>query len=64
MTDRRAFLTIIAGGFLAAPLGADAQQAGKVYRVGCLWPGQRDQIPEVEKLGKIGERNSRPSVPL
>jgi hypothetical protein len=27
----------VTGGLLAAPLAADAQQAGKVYRVGFLW---------------------------
>ena len=33
---RRAFLAITAGGLLAAPLAAEAQQAGKVYRIGVL----------------------------
>ena len=31
--DRRAFITL-AGGFLAAPFAAEAQQAGKIYRLG------------------------------
>jgi len=35
--DRRTFLGTMAGGLLAAPLAAEAQQAGKVYRVGFLW---------------------------
>jgi putative ABC transport system substrate-binding protein len=34
--DRRAFLGTLAGGLLAAPLAAEAQQAGKVYRIGLL----------------------------
>ena len=34
--DRRAFLGALAGGLLAAPLAARAQQAGKVYRIGFL----------------------------
>src|SRR2546425_6736227 len=34
--DRRAFLDTLAGGLLAAPLAAEAQQAGKVYRIGFL----------------------------
>jgi hypothetical protein len=34
--DRRAFIGTLAGGFLAAPLAAEAQPAGKVYRVGIL----------------------------
>ncbi len=37
--DRRAFLQALAGGLLAAPLAAQAQQSGKVYRVGYLNPG-------------------------
>ena len=40
--DRRAFIGTLAGGLLAAPLAAQAQQAGKVWRVGLLFPvGQR-----------------------
>jgi len=34
---RREFLGTMASGLLAAPLAAEAQQAGKVYRVGFLW---------------------------
>jgi putative ABC transport system substrate-binding protein len=33
---RRAFLAITVGGLLAAPLAAEAQPAGKVYRIGYL----------------------------
>ena len=33
---RRTFIGVIAGGLLAAPLAAEAQQAGKVYRIGML----------------------------
>jgi putative tryptophan/tyrosine transport system substrate-binding protein len=36
--NRRAFVTGL-GAVLAAPLGAEAQQAGKVYRLGVLAPG-------------------------
>ena len=35
MMDRRIFLTTVAG-LLAAPLASEAQQAGKVYRIGFL----------------------------
>jgi len=38
--DRRAFLGSFTGGLLAAPLAAEAQQAGKVYRIGFLSQGQ------------------------
>ena len=34
--DRRAFIGTLAGGLLAAPLAAEAQPAGKVYRIGVL----------------------------
>ncbi len=33
---RRRFLELVSGGLLAAPLAAEAQTAGKVYRVGFL----------------------------
>ena len=36
MISRRAFLGSVAGGLLTAPVGAQAQQTGKVYRVGIL----------------------------
>ena len=36
MTTRRKFLGTLAGGLLAAPLAAGAQQAAKVYRIGLL----------------------------
>ena len=39
MTTRRAFIGTLAGGFLAAPLAAGAQSAGKVYRIGYLSTG-------------------------
>ena len=34
--ERRRFIVAIAGGLLAAPLAVEAQQAGKVYRLGFL----------------------------
>jgi len=39
VTTRRAFLGTLAGGFLATPLTASAQPAGKVYRMGYLSTG-------------------------
>jgi hypothetical protein len=36
--DRRMFLGTLLGGLLAAPLVAEAQQPGKVYRIGILSP--------------------------
>jgi len=37
--DRRTLLGALAGGLLAAPLAAEAQPAGKTYRVGIVHPG-------------------------
>jgi hypothetical protein len=36
MMDRRRFLLTSLAGVLAGPLAAEAQQSGKVYRVGIL----------------------------
>ncbi len=35
--DRRTFMASMVGAVLSAPLAAEAQRAGKVYRVGFLW---------------------------
>jgi len=35
--NRRAFVSAFAGGLLAAPLAAQAQQSGKVYRIGAIF---------------------------
>ncbi len=40
--NRRAFLTTMAGGVLAVPLAAEAQQPGKVWRIGFLGPGSAE----------------------
>ena len=52
--DRRAFLTTLAGGLLAAPLVAEAQQARKVPRIGVVssapsatWDGFRQGLREL-----------------
>ena len=39
MIDRRAFISTVALGILIAPLAADAQQQGKIYRIGYLSAG-------------------------
>src|SRR6266851_8809419 len=38
MMERRTFMGLVSGGLLAAPLAAEAQQAGKVWRIGVLSP--------------------------
>ena len=40
--ERRTFLGVIAGGLLAAPLAADAQQVAKVWRIGFLTSGFKE----------------------
>ena len=64
--DRRAFIGTLAGGLLAAPLAAEAQQAGKVWRIGLLsyaasdsggaarWKAFREQLRE---LGYVEGQN-------
>ncbi len=42
--NRRTFLGTLTGGLLAAPLDAAAQQAGKVFRIGVLYPGADNSI--------------------
>jgi ABC-type uncharacterized transport system substrate-binding protein len=42
--ERRAFIGVIAGGLLAAPLAAEAQTVGKIYRIGVLYPGADNSI--------------------
>jgi putative ABC transport system substrate-binding protein len=39
--DRRAFISGVTFGLLAAPLVAEAQEAGKVYRIGFLSAGSQ-----------------------
>ena len=46
--DRRAFVSTVALGLLAAPLAAEAQQAGKVYRIGYLSSGTSTSNPFVK----------------
>jgi len=61
---RRAFLGVVTGGLLAAPLAGEAQQV-KVYRVGALWqgspppPGSRLGLftKALQDLGYIEGRN-------
>ena len=45
---RRAFMTMVGGSILAAP-GAQAQQAGKVHRIGCLLLPPLAEKPSVER---------------
>ena len=46
--DRRTFIGRVAGGLLAAPLAARAQQVGKVYRIGIL-----ETIPAAQNAANL-----------
>jgi putative ABC transport system substrate-binding protein len=53
--ERRTFLGMIAGGLLVAPLAGEAQQPGKVWRVGVLATANpRVYDPSVDELRKLG----------
>ena len=69
--DRRAFLGALAGGLLAAPLAAEAQQAGKVYRIGSPWhralqtpPWSRAFVRALRELGLRRRAELRRRAPL
>jgi putative ABC transport system substrate-binding protein len=54
VTTRRAFIGTLAGGLLAAPLAAEAQEAGKVPRIGFLWgtsPSDRPHLLDAFRQG-------------
>jgi putative ABC transport system substrate-binding protein len=64
MMNRRVFLGTLAGGLLAAPLAAEAQQAGKVPRIGYLSPNlaasphlQEAFLQGLRDLGYVEGRN-------
>jgi putative ABC transport system substrate-binding protein len=65
VTTRRAFIGALAGGLLAAPLAAEAQPAGKVWRIGYLSPAEgHNPIDEafersMKDLGYIEGQNIR-----
>jgi len=59
MIDRRTFIGSVVGGILAAPLAAEAQQAGKVYRIGYLSTPTRESVENglqafLRKLRELG----------
>jgi putative ABC transport system substrate-binding protein len=52
--DRRAFLGTLASSLLAAPRAAEAQSAGKVYRIGYLSSGSASSNPRVIEAFRQG----------
>ena len=49
--QRRAFMGVLTGGLLAAPLAARAQQAGRIPRIGYLAPGSASaDAPRIESF--------------
>jgi putative tryptophan/tyrosine transport system substrate-binding protein len=60
--DRRAFLGVITGGLLTAPLAAEAQQTAKIARIGFLSPAADPRLREaflqgLRDLGYVEGRN-------
>ena len=54
--DRRAFLGTVAGSLLAEPLAAQAQPAGKVYRIGYLSASSGRSNPRILEAFRQGLR--------
>ena len=56
--ERRRFMAMVSGGLLAAPLTAEAEQAGKVYRIGSLYTEQptipQGQGPFYDRMRELG----------
>jgi len=57
MMDRRRFLLTSLAGALAAPLAAEGQQAGKVYRIGYLTVPSRESAQGVANTFQLGLRD-------
>src|SRR5262249_49097129 len=54
---RRRFMAALACGFLAAPLAAEGQPAGKVARIVCLLGAAREQTSHLVKAFEDGLRD-------
>ena len=57
MMDRRTFLGVIAGSLLAAPPAAEAQQAGRVWRIGYLSADDPSAAPHLVEAFRQGLRD-------
>ena len=55
--ERRRFIEVIAGGLVAAPLAAEAQQAVKIARIGFLTPNMAASPPHVREAFLQGLRD-------
>ena len=56
--DRRAFITGMTGGLLAAPFVAEVQQAGKVPRLGMLLTGSPSDMRQSRELDALTKKLS------
>src|SRR6266851_2480100 len=63
--ERRTFMEMIVGGLFAAPLVAEAQTAGRIWRIGILSPSTtpsetaRRQSPLMQKLAELDTWRTR-----
>ena len=57
--DRRAFITVVGGSFLAVPLATEAQQAAKTPRIGVLQQAESANNPIVLRVREAFRRGLR-----
>ncbi len=55
--ERRTFMAVIAGGLLAAPLAAEGQQPGRVYRIGFLGGASSSGYAALVEALRLGLRD-------
>src|SRR5258707_7385945 len=54
--ERRTFIGVLSGGLLAAPLAAQGQEAGKIYRIGLILTGTPTEAGHLIKALSDGLR--------
>ena len=65
MIDRRSFISAVTLGILTAPLGVEAQPAGKAWRIGYLQGSSREaQTSLIQAFEGASARRATPLVAI